>query len=65
MASDKNKTDKLKQMAEMHQWHACLALEKAFAGGSGRSALDWTMVAEAAFHAGAAKAHYDARNIYE
>jgi hypothetical protein len=66
MASEKAKVEKAKAQADMHQWYACLALERAFAGGHGqRGSLDWTQVVEAAFHAGAAKAFYDARKIFE
>lgn len=66
MKASKADIDKLKALTDSHQWYACLALERAFAGGHGqRGSLDWTQVAEAAFHAGAAKAIYDARNIVE
>jgi hypothetical protein len=67
MASDKAKIDRLKDLETQHQWRAVLALSDAFSGNSGaqRGHLDWTMVAEAAYHAGAAKASFDARNIFE
>lgn len=66
MKASKADIDKLKSLSDQHQWHACLALERAFAGEHGqRGSLDWTQVAEAAYHAGAAKAIYDARNIVE
>jgi hypothetical protein len=66
LKASKADIDKLKEESDRHQWYACLALERAFAGGHGqRGSLDWTQVAEAAYHAGAAKAIYDCRNIVE
>lgn len=67
MASvSKPKIDEMKARADQHQWQACLALERAFSGANGqRGSLDWTQIAEAAFHAGAARAIFDMRNIVE
>lgn len=61
MMKDKEAEDLSKQ----HAWLACLALEKAFANDMGQrqhGAIDWTSIAEAAYHAGIATGAYRIRS---
>lgn len=53
---------KLQSKYDMHKWHACLAIEKAFqisALGSDGDAVDWGAMGRAAYHVGAARAISD------
>lgn len=52
------------ELGHQHSWLACLALERAFANDLGQHqqrTIDWTSIAEAAFHAGIATAAYRVR----
>jgi hypothetical protein len=59
--TEKVDAEKIRALREQHQWQACLALEKAFGKECyNERVIDWTAIAEAAYHAGAAKALYQA-----
>lgn len=57
---EQQQAKKIEELRDQHKWLACLALKKAFSNDFGQNRqLDWTALAEAAFHAGAATVLYD------
>lgn len=54
----------LRELRDNHTWLCALALNEAFAQ-HGQNTLNWAILCEAARHAGAAKALYDATNAIE
>lgn len=65
MAEDKLSIKKLQELSAHHQWLACRALKQAFSNEHGVSTaerINWTHLAEAAYHAGAVNVLYALRS---